>query len=176
MSDDFDNESRSYRQSRYERRIDDEQRDSSQADYDDCPRVDPRMKVRAPGMAMALVGWLGLLTCIITGVVCAVSAIDTLDDPPGASRDESLIVAVVIGLAVGLTAFACCLIAIAGHRLRACRNYGLCMAGAVIAISTIALLGACGVFIAPFGIWAIVVLAQPDVKREFQRLTSESYN
>jgi hypothetical protein len=78
-----------------------------------------------------------------------------------------MVLLIVSGL---ITAVASAVIAMGGSRMRQCRSYGLAMTAAILAISSIAILGLCSIFVLPVGIWALVVLMQPDVKREFDQV------
>jgi hypothetical protein len=57
---------------------------------------------------------------------------------------------------------------IGGHRMRRCRGRGFALTAAVLCIASPLLFGPCGVFGVGFGIWALVVLLNADVKREFE--------
>jgi hypothetical protein len=56
-----------------------------------------------------------------------------------------------------------------GIRMRSLRSYGLCVTGAIIAAIPCVSLASCPCFLgAIFGIWALVVLLNPDVKNAFR--------
>ncbi|MBO0696821.1 MAG: hypothetical protein J2P46_00365 [Zavarzinella sp.] len=135
-------------------------------DYDDeFGYADPRRKVHGPGVALMVVGWVGVLVSLGIAVVGAVLFFAAARRPP---RDLSLgAVMVVAGFA---SAAACVVTAVAGTRMRHCRNWGLALTAAILAICSFLLLGLCSVLTMPFGIWALVVLVQPDVKREFEQV------
>ena len=58
---------------------------------------------------------------------------------------------------------------LAGLNMRALRAYGLCMAGAVCAVIPCVSAASCPcIFGAVIGIWAIVVLASPEVRDAFR--------
>jgi hypothetical protein len=135
-------------------------------DYDDGPGpTDPAEKVRTPGMLLLVIGILGVVLTVAVLVVLVVIAVT---DPP--RRNGELIFNVIFGAVFGAISLAYFVVmAIGAARMRQCRSYGLSMTAAILAISSIALLGLCSVFILPFGIWAVVVLAQADVKRAFDR-------
>ena len=134
-------------------------------DYDDGGgRPNPADRVCGPGTALAVVGWVGLVGTVLTLVLLLVVGLN--DPPPGDELIVNVVVGGVIG-ALGLAYFA--VIAAGGHRIRQCRRYGLAMTAAILATTSIALIGVCSVVILPFGIWAVVVLAQSDVRRAFAR-------
>jgi hypothetical protein len=130
---------------------------------------DPRQKLQAPGTALMIVGWLGVLLGV-GGAAVMVALIASMPPPPaGAMRNDDIFVMALL-IAVGLiTVVASALIAIGGARMRQCRSYGLAMTAAILAICSIVVLGLMSIVVLPFGIWALVVLVQPDVKREFDR-------
>ena len=147
--------------------LDDPRWGDERDDYDDGGplRVRPEDRVRGPGTALAVVGWVGLAATIL-GLGAAL--LIGLNDPP--PDEEELIVNIVVGSILGVVCvFYFVLIAIGGHRMRVCRSYGLAMTAAILATASIALIGLCSVVILPFGIWAIVVLSQADVRRAFDR-------
>lgn len=138
--------------------------DDSRDDYDEnYGYVNPREKVLAPGLALVILGWIGTFFSVLAmgGAVWF-----GFEGPP----PDAHIVAIVY-LVVGLLMLASSIVFIlAGNRMRQCRNWGLALAGAIVAMSSIVLLGLCSVVIMPFGIWALVVLLNADVKREFERV------
>ena len=56
---------------------------------------------------------------------------------------------------------------IAAIRMKELRSYGLAMAGAILGM--LPYLSPCCLLGLPFGIWALVVLADPAVKAAFRR-------
>lgn len=164
--DDYEDHPPRPRRRAYDDGFDDPRWSDQRDDYDDgsSPRVRPEDRVRGPGTALAAVGWACLAATILAlGVILLIG----LNDPP---PDDELIVDVIIGGVLGAVGIAYFLvIALGGHRMRQCRGYGLAMTSAVLATASIALLGLFSVVILPFGIWAIVVLSQADVRRAFDR-------
>ena len=69
-----------------------------------------------------------------------------------------------------LSIAACAVVAIGGLRMRQCRSWGLSLTAAILAIASVLLFGLCSVLIVPFGVWALVVLCNSDVQREFRSL------
>lgn len=69
------------------------------------------------------------------------------------------IVSNFIGIAVG------CLILFAAMQMKKLTNWGLSLAGAIVAM--IPCVSPCCVLGLPFGIWALVVLLKPEVKASF---------
>jgi hypothetical protein len=79
---------------------------------------------------------------------------------------EQVFNAMFAGLSLFLNAF----IAIAGYRMLACKNYAICIAGSIVAMIFNGALCA-GL---PVGIWALIILIQPDVKSAFDEKALES--
>ncbi|HEX3149075.1 MAG TPA: hypothetical protein VHR66_13425 [Gemmataceae bacterium] len=151
--------------SRYDPRFDDARWGDYRDDYDDEPlQTDPREKVRLPATILLIVSITGLVLTV-TGLALAGVA-GFLNPPP---RPE-IIVNVIFGALIGTIALAYfSIMAFGAARMRQCRSYGISMAAVIMAISSIAILGLCGFFIVPFGVWGLVIIVQADVKREFDR-------
>lgn len=171
MNDDRDDQPDDWRRSRYDDdrpgRYDDE-RD----DYDDRDgnvprsRKDPRQAVRGPGLALAVIGWLGVVTSAVTVVACVAVAAEAFGPQPA----DDVVTAVAVAVFGVVSVVGSLVTAIGGQRMMQCRSYGLAMTAAVLCIGSIVLFGLCGFIFIAFGIWAVVVLAQSDVKREFDRV------
>lgn len=127
-------------------------------------------KLQGPGIALMIVGWLGVFLGV-GGTAAMVAVFAFIKPPPApAMQNEDLFVMVLIVVSGLITAVASAVIAIGGSRMRHCRSYGLALTAAILAICSIVILGLMSIFVLPFGIWALVVLVQSDVKREFDRL------
>ena len=130
---------------------------------------DVRHKVRGPGVALMVVGWIGVVVSIGTIVIAVAILVALANDPLPPRGDDRAVLGTVLGIC-GLTSLAACVIvAIGGQRMRECRSWGLSLTAAILAMSSLLLLSLCSLFVVPFGIWALVVLVQPEVKREFER-------
>ena len=135
-------------------------------DEDDEPygRSDPRRKANGPGLALVIVGWIGLLLSLaLAGFGLALPYLNLVPPPP------PILAGVYVGLGV-LLAAANVLIILGGSRMRRCRSWGLALTAAILCIASFLLFGPCGVVNVAFGIWAMVVLLNADVKREFERV------
>lgn len=138
-------------------------------DYDDdqFSPSDVRQRVVAPGVALMIVGILGIIGSLAMAGVFAYILIE--ESKRGAGGPDGAITAVIFVGMSGLSLAACVIIAIGGARMRQCRNYALAMTAAILPIASFALCGLFSALIIPFGIWALVVLSNSEVKREFKR-------
>jgi hypothetical protein len=152
---------------------DDDGDDDPRRDYDDRRyRPDPRERVRAPGMALAI---MGLVSSALTVGICVLFGFMLANDPNQDPDEVPLIIAFMVTFG-GLSLVAFGVIAIGGWRMMRCESYGLAMTAAVLAIASIACIGLLSIVILPFGIWALVVLSDNDVKRAFRRRVDPSYD
>ena len=144
--------------------------DDVRDDYDErFGYRDYRQKVQAPGVALMVVGWLGVVVSIGMMVVAAIILVERAHNPPPPRGGDPAVMGTVLGICGLVSLVACVIVAVGGQRMRECRSWGLALTAAILALSSILLLGLCSIFVVPFGIWALVVLVQPEVKREFER-------
>lgn len=142
--------------------------DDQRSDYDDHPADGSaaRHLVRGPGLALAVLGWLGIAG---GGGLCAVC----LSILTGAVSMRRPVDEAVTGVfaALGVVAVAVgSVVALGGHRLLACRDRGLVTLGACFCICSFPFLSFLGLLVAPFGVWALVALRRSEVKAEFARV------
>jgi hypothetical protein len=84
---------------------------------------------------------------------------------PAETIRQSMVFAFVGGTVTGL---GCLLTMIGGWRMWSLRNYGLAVTGAIVAaIPCVSCVGCCGIG-EGIGIWALVVLLNPDVRAAFR--------
>jgi hypothetical protein len=144
-------------------------------DYDDADRDDdyrPRRRVGSrraaqqavtpPAIALIIVGGLGLLYAVINLLLAATNARQPFANM-GANNPAAYKVGMAIGIA--LTFIWGIIVPLAGVMMLKLRNYGAAMTGVIFAMLPCNLGCLLGL---PFGIWAIVVLNRPDVKRAFE--------
>src|SRR5262249_50440085 len=147
-------------------------RDEEDGDDEDYPPIDPRRKVKGPGLALVIVGWIGLVLSLnLVGVGVAMPFL--IAPPPGgrpAGPEPLILMAVYVALGV-LSAVANVFIIIGGSRMRQCRSWGLALTAAILCgVASFLLFGLCGLPGVAFGVWAMVALLNDDVKREFDRV------
>jgi hypothetical protein len=120
-------------------------------------------RVSAPATGLIVVGAIGLVLQIIGTAFQAVVLFAGVGG--GGAQGEALAVgaAQVAGglLGIGLSI----LVIYAGTRMKNLENYGLAMTGAIVAMIPCF---PCCLLGLPFGIWAIVVLVNPEVKAAFR--------
>ena len=141
--------------------------DHAVADEDEVEPVDPRRKVYGPGTALTVAGGLGVLFSLTLAGLGVLVIVETTGRIR--TRADDLVfggILVVDGL---LAAAACTLIAWGGSRMRQGHSWGLSLTAAILAFVSFLLLGLCSVLLLPFGVWALAVLVQADVKRELER-------
>jgi amino acid transporter len=160
----------------YERDWDDSPRRRYGDDRDDDDelygRDDPRQKVRGPGLALMIVDALGVFFSF--GVIAlSIFLLVESQNRFGQRQTDDEITAIALIVCGILSVVACLIVAIGGARMRNCRSWGLSMTAAILAVASIVLFGLCSLFTLPFGIWALVVLSNSEVKREFQRVAMQ---
>ena len=177
--DDYEDDDRPRRRRRSSRRDDefDDRRDAGddQADdYDDFVgdrRAMAQAKVQGPALILIIGGLISTL-CAVAAVV-AMIVLGLSLNAPARNNDERVILFVYAAFAaVAVPYFA--VITLGGFRMKSLRSHSLSMTAAIMAIASIVCLGLCGLLVMPIGIWSLIVLLNPDVKREFQRVRREA--
>jgi hypothetical protein len=125
-------------------------------------QADPFAKQRVAGPATALIvtAVLGLIQNVLALLMTAVIAFGL---PPNGNVEDAipLFIISIIGVPGGI------LMLIAALKMKKLESYGLAMAGAILGM--IPYLSPCCLLGLPFGIWALVVLADSSVKAAFHR-------
>lgn len=150
-------------------------------DYDQPNRsAGPRDRVNLPGLFLLLVGIfniLGAIYPIANGLLVLLASEDFLRQtmqnnpliPKGQPVDlNTLRMGGVFWLVVGIVMIILSIVTILGGvYMRSLKAYGLCVAAAVIAcIPCISAMACCGVG-EGIGIWALIVLLNPEVRAAF---------
>jgi hypothetical protein len=115
--------------------------------------------VAALAIVLGLLGLLGDLFLYSSG---AVDQLEAENDGP-ISEYTQIIVRSIWG---GILVVAACFVLYGAIQMKRMRSYGIALAAAIVA--AIPMLGPCCIVGIPFGIWAIVVLSKPEVKRAFE--------
>jgi hypothetical protein len=140
-----------------------------QAPFTQPPNPRPSSLVQAPAIALIAVaalaiilGLLGLLGDIFLYSSGAIDQLEAENDGP-ISEYTQIIVRSIWG---GILVVAACFVLYGAIQMKRMRSYGIALAAAIVA--AIPMLGPCCIVGIPFGIWAIVVLTKPEVKRAFE--------
>jgi hypothetical protein len=123
--------------------------------------------VAGPGIALMVAGGLGMVMALLILVLMLIGSKDPAPPLFGLPAADPDPVADTIVAIVFFSIMMCCSgVAFAGgFSLMQLRSYGLAMTGAIIALVPCS---ACWLLGLPFGIWALVTLNKPDVKRAFR--------
>ncbi len=124
------------------------------------PPVDPKSKVFPPALTILIMAGITILARVVMLGV-NVFLLSMIDAPP-----EEM-VTVVVGMAANVVALLLNIATVVGaYKMMQLQTYSAAMMAAVI--SVIPFCSPCGILGIPFGIWAIVVLNDPIVKRSFR--------
>ena len=125
-------------------------------------RSEARGKVAGPAIALIITGALAIVLVLVSAGLIAVGLSAGGPQPPQEELIPQLIgnaIGLLLGLAWGL------LLIFGGMKMRKLESYALSMTASIVALlpcTSCCLLGL------PFGIWALVVLSQSDVKDSFR--------
>ena len=138
-------------------------------DYDDnfgrtlTPHEAARRMVLGPAIAFLVIGCLGIVGMIVAAAAVLVTFFD-------ARRPDPLF---VLGICLTLLALAgglFILVIAGGVSMMHLRRRWLALFAAYV-VAGLSLAGCYAILFYPFGIWGLIVLYRPDVRREFQRPT-----
>ena len=129
-------------------------------------------KTNLPGIFLIVVGVLSILLALANLAVGLVQGpgSNPLLQQYGGSQAGAESVGYYIGLIGACLAFltASGLVIVAGTKLRSLSNYNLAMAGTILAMIPCCTTWGCCLVGTPVGIWALVVLMDPQVKAAFR--------
>lgn len=141
-------------------------------DYDDeygrrrTPAERARLKLQWPAVAFVVIGVIGILG----GVVGTVAILATQCSGAMVSDERLVIMIVCVCLTVlGTALFA--VVLIAGINMLRQQHRGLALIAAYF-VAGLSIAGIYAILFFPFGIWALIVLHQPDVRALFDRRVS----
>jgi len=127
-------------------------------------------RVSGPGIALIVMGALGVPIAVIASVVNIVNLNAGVPPVPDPAMGEffgefqsGMMIGQVFGSVIGIGVSI--LLIVGGVKMKNLRSYGLCMAAAILA--AIPCFSSCCCLEVPFGIWALVVLADKQVSAAF---------
>jgi hypothetical protein len=137
-------------------------------DYDDefggdrTPLGIARRRVQAPAIAFILIGILGIGGVLIGAGVAVVDFLESRQRP--GEIIQVLFLLAACGLGLGLLG----VVIAGGLCMKSLRRRGLALAAAYI-VTGLSIAGCYGILFYPFGIWALILLYQPQVRDVFRR-------
>lgn len=142
------------------------QDESDDRDYDrerDLDREEALQLVAGPALWLEICGWGGVILIVLGIVLMLLAAVAQQNNPNGDAG--------------GMIFMSCCLgvfglpysilMAIGGRHMRTIRSHAWAMTGAILGIVALPLFGCAGMIQAGIGIWALVTLQNPIVRRAF---------
>jgi hypothetical protein len=165
--DDDDDGSYSERPSRKKRRYDDED-DSDEFDFSNRSSrrraSETAGRVMGPALSMMICG---ILSFVFLFVYCPINLYVVFVEQGNIPKKQEEKVGEFIGAGVGvpLMAIASLVVAFGGYQMKSLGNYSSAMTAAIL--SLIPCCSPCCVVGIPFGIWALIVLNDPEVKSAF---------
>ena len=128
-------------------------------------RLESIRAITAPGVALLVTAVINMILVIlaIAGLAFMVVLQFTRNQNLEADTEMAGLVFWCVGLAIWLAVYA--IIIIGANHMRMARNYTMAMTGAVVAVLPI---NPCMILTIPFGIWAIMVLANRRVRIGFR--------
>lgn len=138
-------------------------RDDYDDDYIRTPASVARERVFVPAIAFLVIGVLGIL-----GMIAATAAAISDFVHSGQGEERTIILIILLWLiCLGFCLFG--LVIVGAVCMMGLRRYGLALAAAFI-VTGLSIAGLYGILFYPFGIWALILLYRPEIRREFQRL------
>ncbi len=143
-------------------------------DYDDF-RGDPaavaRARVRLPATLLAVGAGVNIFVCqllLVWGISLLAASLLGVDTPlpHSGDDDEGVGYTLLCVAAIGISSMS--VIALGAGRMRHLQSYRWSLATAILGVCSVVLVYL-SVFVAPFAIWALVVLLSPAVRDEFRR-------
>ena len=137
-------------------------------DYDDefggdrTPLGIARSRVLAPAVAFVVIGILAIVGALFGAIAAILDFLGTPQRSPNVVFLISLLAVCSLGPAMAAAVIA------GGICLKNLRRRGLALTAAYI-VTGLSLAGPYGLAFYPFGIWALVLLYQPEIREQFRR-------
>jgi hypothetical protein len=138
-----------------------EERDEYVYGYQGTHREEAQAMVSGPGLAMEICGWIGVVLTALGGLLMVIGV---MSDRRNADTEGLLIMGCCLG--VFLLPYSL-VMAIGGRHMRNLSSRGWAMTAAILGVLAIPLMGCGGIIHGALGIWALVVLEKPQVRRAF---------
>ncbi|HVK08238.1 MAG TPA: hypothetical protein VM597_05615 [Gemmataceae bacterium] len=118
-------------------------------------------KVIGPAVAFVVIGVLGIVGMVVA-ILAAIVEFMTMRRPPPLAVQGLALFALLLATVLFVVVIA------GGFSMVRLRRWGLAATASYI-VAGLSLAGCYGILFYPFGIWALVVLYQPDVREQFRR-------
>jgi hypothetical protein len=133
---------------------------------------DARRRAFGPGMCLELSGWLFGFIAEVGALFRTLSGLIELDNPAMRNPADPPELKIATGILSGLVGVPYALVLVLGGRhLRELRSRGWATAGAITAVCSFVLfyvLCVCAAFPIGFGVWGLIALNHPAVRRAFE--------
>jgi hypothetical protein len=129
----------------------------------------PASWLRVIGGLSAFCGILGVVGTIAFAVWFANNPQNLRGNPNAANQAEMIVNLVILGVASAFSVVFGGLLMYGAMKMGRLESHGWAMAASVLPLTSVVLCGICGIAtVMPFGIWALVALARPDVQEGFK--------
>ncbi len=134
--------------------------------YDENPyREDAARLVAGPALWLEICGWGGAL---LTAIGCALLVLLGLEEMNNNRRGGDGEMFLFFSFCLGVFGIPYSIVmGLGGRHMRRFSSRGWAMAGAILGVAAVPLFGVCGVIQTGIGIWALVTLEKPVVRRAF---------
>ena len=134
-----------------------------------------RLAVAGPASWLRVIGGLGVFFGLIGAASAIALAVWIFNNPQNVQRNanaanqaEIIVNLVVLGAASTISAVFGGLLMFGAVKMGRLESHAWAMAASILPLTSVVLCGICGiVMVMPFGIWALVALARPDVQEGF---------
>lgn len=126
---------------------------------------DAKARVSGPAISLMVIAGIGIAVQLIS--VCILILVMTIDFQPPPGQAKIFAIQGTLGLILGTVAIIVGIVVIVGARkMQKLQSYGFAMTASILIM--VPYISPCCLLGLPFGIWSLVVLASPDVKKAFR--------
>jgi|GEM_PF-2285625 len=151
----------------------DDQDNDHDDDLDDLPIARARVNreeairvVSGPSWFLEIMAWLHMVGIGLCAAFMVIVGLDANQNGGGNDDDVGLIVFVAVLTVIMLPYFA--VMAYGARKMRSLSNFSWAMASSILGTVGLALCGCGGILMAAAGIWALVVINRPEIRRAFE--------